>query len=92
MSVLARLFRRGMSCSQVAAVLQQYLDDELDASQVPRVLEHLEACRGCGLEASIYRRIKQSLIAHQQAPDEASMARIRALADELATTGLPSNE
>lgn len=89
MNLLARMFGRGMTCEQVAAVLQEYLDEELDTREVPKVLEHLEACRDCGLEASMYRRIKQSLHAHQHAPDQASMQRIRALATELATTGLP---
>ena len=53
MSFLDRLFRRksGLSCHQVAAVLQEYLDKELDAAEVPKVLEHLEQCRDCGLEA-----------------------------------------
>jgi len=90
--LIDRLFRRKMSCSQVAAVLQQYLDEELDGAQVPKVLAHLEACRHCGLEASVYRRIKRSLLAHQHAPDEESMKRIRAFADELATSGLPTSE
>jgi len=77
-----------MSCEQVAAVLQQYLDQELEAGQVPKVLAHLEACRDCGLEAAMYQRIKDSLLSHQQTPDANSMARIRALAQELATSGV----
>lgn len=93
MSLFDRVFRRKMmSCSQVAAVLQEYLDEELDPGQVPKVLAHLEACRHCGLEASAYRRIKQSLLAHQHAPDAESMNRIRAFADELATSGLPTTD
>lgn len=80
-----------MTCEQVEAVLQQYLDDELEPSQVPKVLKHLEACKDCGLEADIYTRIKTSLKAHQASPDGASMARIRSLADELATTGIPES-
>jgi len=78
-----------MSCNQVEAVLQQYLDEELDASEVPKVLKHLEACKDCGLEAKMYARIKGSLVTHQEAADSDSMARIRALAQELATTGIP---
>ena len=89
MKLFSRIFGRGLSCQQVALVLQQYLDDELDPAQVPKVLEHLEACRDCGLEASIYGRIKTSLHAHQAAPDADSMARIRTLATQLATTGPP---
>ena len=91
MSFLNRLFRRnsGLSCHQVAAVLQEYLDNELEAAEVPRVLEHLEQCRDCGLEAELYERIKNSLHEHQQAPDAASMARIRAMAEGLAANGPP---
>lgn len=89
MNFLSRIFKRGMSCQQVEAVLQQYLDKELEAAEVPKVLKHLEACKDCGLEASMYTRIKGSLVAHQEAPDDDSMARIRSLAEELATTGIP---
>ena len=91
MSFLNRLFRRnnGLSCHQVAAVLQEYLDNELDAAEVPKVLEHLEACKDCGLEAELYERIKGSLHEHQQAPDDDSMAKIRAMAQELAASGPP---
>jgi len=78
-----------MSCSQVEAVLHQYLDNELEASLVPKVLKHLEACKDCGLEAEMYTRIKDSLIAHQQAPGDDSMAKIRAIAVDLAENGLP---
>ena len=92
MNFLSRIFGRGMTCAQVEAVLQQYLDEELEASQVPRVLKHLEACRDCGLEAEMYVRIKDSLRSHQQAPTDDSMTRIRALAEELATTGIPNED
>lgn len=89
MNFLSRIFQRDMSCQQVEAVLQQYLDDELEATEVPKVLKHLEACKDCGLEATMYTRIKASLVNHQDSPTEDSMARIRALARELATTGIP---
>lgn len=89
MNFLSRLFNRGMSCQQVEAVLQQYLDEELEASEVPKVLKHLEACKDCGLEAEMYTKIKTSLHQHQNSPSEDSMSRIRSLAEELATTGIP---
>jgi len=91
MNFFTRLFKRGYSCQQVEAVLQQYLDEELEANEVPKVLKHLEACKDCGLEAAMYTRIKDSLVAHQQAPDADSMSRIRSLAEELATNGLPGD-
>lgn len=92
MNLLSRIFKRGLSCKQVDAVMQQYLDQELEASQVPKVLKHLEACKDCGLEASMYTRIKDSLLSHQAAPDAASTARIRSLAEELASGNAPVDE
>jgi len=89
MTFLSRIFNRGMSCQQVAALLQQYLDDELDVSDVPKVLDHLEACRRCGLEAEMYTRIKNSLLNHRESPSEDSMSRIRTLADALAVGVVP---
>lgn len=87
-----RLFSRdrGLSCDQVAEVLQQYLDSELDPAETPKVLAHLEKCRDCGLEADLYARIKGTLQTYQQAPTEQAMVNVRALANELATTGLPT--
>ena len=95
MNFLNRLFRRppgGLTCQQVEAVMQQYLDNELDPDMVPKVLEHLEACRDCGLEAELYSRIQSSLREHQEAPSDDSMTKIRALAQELATNGLPPED
>jgi anti-sigma factor RsiW len=89
MTVLSRFFGRGLSCTQLEAVLQQYLDNELSPRDVPKVLRHLEECRHCGLEASLYERIKHSLHTHQDSPDDASMARVRAFATELASSGPP---
>ncbi|MEM7096432.1 MAG: anti-sigma factor [Actinomycetota bacterium] len=94
MSLLDRLFRRnsGLTCQQVEAVMQEYLDGELDPAMVPKVLEHLEACRDCGLEAEMYLKIKSSLKAHQDEPSVDSMDRIRAMAEELAANGPPPEE
>jgi len=90
MSLLNRLFnRKGLSCTQVEAVLQEYLDEELDPAEVPKVLAHLEKCRDCGLEAEFYTSIKTSLVDHQKEPSTDSMAAIRALAEQLATHGPP---
>ena len=88
MSLLNRLFRRdALSCRQVTAVLQEYLDHELAAEEVPKVLAHLEKCRDCGLEVEIYTNMKTSLQAHQDEPSEDSVAKIQELAEQLATHG-----
>lgn len=93
MNVFARFLRRNdLSCQHVEKVMQEYLDNELDPAEVPKVLKHLETCRDCGLEAELYERIKTTLRGHQQTPDQASIDRVRNLAFELANSGLPSDE
>lgn len=92
MNLLRRFFKRGLTCEQVEKVLQRYLDNELEPDQVPKVLAHLEACKDCGLEAEMYRRIKDSLRAHQQEANADSLARLRSLAEELATSGAPDTD
>ena len=89
MNFISRIFKRGLTCQQVEAVLQQYLDEELEATEVPKVLKHLETCKACGLEAEMYTQIKSSLISHQEMPSDDSMTRIRSLAEQLATSGIP---
>lgn len=91
MNILNRLFGRKnlLSCEQVAMVMQQYLDSELAADEVPKVLAHLEMCKDCGLEAELYTKIKDALVLHRVTPSEASMSGVRALAEQLSTTGPP---
>lgn len=50
-----------MTCHEAAAVLQQYLDGEIDRAEGARVAAHLEVCRLCGLEAETYERIKETI-------------------------------
>lgn len=93
MSIFKRMFgpSQHLSCDEVAELLQQYLDNELDATEVPKVLAHLEMCRDCGLEADLYESIKGSLRQHQHSPNQASLDRMRSLAAELATNGIPKD-
>ncbi len=76
---------------QVARVLQACLDGETEETTARRVAAHVEDCRRCGLEMTVYREIKNSLARHEQ-PDETAMNRLRAFGTALLTTapGEPS--
>jgi hypothetical protein len=88
MTFFSRLRRRmtgGSSspeCVRVGAVLQSFLDDELDADQTMKVLDHLDECRDCGLEADTYRELKSALRRHGR-PDPEMIERLRVFADRL---------
>ena len=78
--------RRIMSCAEVGKLLQSYLDCELDAEQLDKIAEHLEACRRCGLEAVAYTRLKASLAASGPVIDnDPALVRLRLFADQLVT-------
>lgn len=87
MSILDRLRRANrrsrMSCAEVAEVLQAYLDGELGADTVPLVEDHLESCRRCGLDASVYADVKHAL-ANRVAPRPESVERLRAFGKRIA--------
>lgn len=77
--------RHALSCHEVARLLQSYLDGELDDLGRERVVQHLDDCRRCGLEAETYRAIKDSLVrAAPELPPE-PLERLRAFADDLAS-------
>ena len=63
------MFRKkgGVSCIQVARILQRYLDDQLDERAASQVAAHLDECRRCGLDAESYREVKMAL-AHSSRP------------------------
>ncbi len=52
---------RPLDCRDVGRVLQSYLDRESDPGLDAELAAHLEACRHCGLDAEVYRRIKARL-------------------------------
>lgn len=76
-----------LSCRQVAKVLQRHLDGEIDETTAARVAGHLEACRRCGLEASVYERLKASLARCAPAVDAEPLERLRRFGAELAAHG-----
>ncbi|MBT2430009.1 zf-HC2 domain-containing protein [Streptomyces sp. ISL-112] len=73
-----------MNCMQVARVLQSYLDGETDEVTARRVSAHLEDCRRCGLEASVYQEIHNAL-ARRTEPDSQAMERLQAFGASLLT-------
>lgn len=80
---------RGNECRQVAKVLQSYLDGESPQKTSEMVAAHLETCRKCGLEASTYRAIKESIAKSQPAgpKDDQALVRLREFVDDLASSG-----
>ncbi|MER7895058.1 zf-HC2 domain-containing protein [Streptomyces sp. NPDC096046] len=71
-----------MNCLRVARVLQSYLDGETDEITARRVAKHLEDCRRCGLEASVYQEIHDAL-ARRAEPDRRAVERLQAFGASL---------
>jgi predicted anti-sigma-YlaC factor YlaD len=92
MSLFAAVRRRRMamkmSCVEVGSVLQQYLDHELDATTSPLVEAHLERCLKCGLEAAVYRDVKEALTAKGELPED-SVRRLRTFGQRIAHGAIP---
>ena len=80
---------RPLTCREVGKLLQRYLDGETDELATAKVAEHLEDCRRCGLEASIYREIKASLARRATVLPETTLTRLRRFGQQLATEGPP---
>ena len=76
-------FRGGPSCAEVMAVLQSYLDGEVDSATARDVAGHLESCPDCDLESATYRRIKSTLAGRAEPVDPDVMASLRAFSDRL---------
>jgi anti-sigma factor RsiW len=72
-----------LSCSQLAKVLQAYLDKSVDEVTAKRAERHLEACRRCGLEAKTYARIKIALAHMAESPSPEAVARAQEFAEAL---------
>ncbi|MEU9069841.1 zf-HC2 domain-containing protein [Streptomyces sp. NPDC048109] len=71
-----------MNCLQVGRLLQSYLDGETDEVTARRVAKHLEDCRRCGLEASVYQEIHNAL-ARRAEPDGRAVERLQAFGASL---------
>jgi predicted anti-sigma-YlaC factor YlaD len=80
---------RPLTCREVGKLLQRYLDGDTDEHATAKVAEHLDDCRRCGLEASIYREIKASLARQADVLPETTLARLRRFGEQLAADGPP---
>lgn len=89
---LQMMFRRppgGISCAEVAEIVQSFVDDETDTETANKISAHIEDCRRCGLEVETYRKIKSSIGKRSQPIDAASLHRLRSFAERLAAGDLP---
>lgn len=75
---------RPMECHEVGALLQHYLDDELDETRAARIAAHLEDCRRCGLELEAYEQIKSSLASRRPDVPADAVERLREFGRRLA--------
>ncbi|MEU3177256.1 zf-HC2 domain-containing protein [Streptomyces albidoflavus] len=76
---------------QVARLLQSYLDGETDEASARRVAAHLEDCRRCGLEASVYQEIRSAL-ARRTEPDSQTVERLHAFGTSLLSDLPPGDD
>lgn len=75
---------KGMSCVEVAQLLQHYLDRQLDDGVFRRVSVHLDDCRHCEIEYTVYRDIKDALAGRGCQPlDPAVLSTLQRFCDEL---------
>lgn len=83
----SRATDRPLSCHEVGKVLQHYLDGHIDDLTAGKVAEHLEDCRRCGLELTVYQQIKDSLARQSPALPDAAVTRLRRFGEQLLTGG-----
>jgi len=73
-----------LSCSEVGRSLQRFLDGELPGGVAAEALSaHLDECRRCGLEADVYRRIKDAIEHRRPEVPEESVRRLREFGQRL---------
>lgn len=79
--------RKQLTCREVGRVLQAHLDGELELAEAQAVADHLNGCRGCGMEADVYAEIKAALCrqADELPPD--ALARLRRFGAQLTAEG-----
>ena len=76
--------RAEVNCREVGKVLQSYLDGDVEEDFAAKIVEHLEACKDCGLEHETYTRIKSSLAGQRPTVSDDVVARLRDFGETLA--------
>ena len=71
-------------CAEVGAVLQAYLDDELEARDAEAVAAHLAHCERCGIEAETVGRVIAAIERQRPDLDAGVLERLAGFVDELA--------
>lgn len=62
-------FVSGFWCSQVLAILSQYMDGELDRGSAARVAEHVQSCESCRRFGAEFTAVVNSLKSQLAEPD-----------------------
>lgn len=70
-------------CHEVAAVLQAYLDGELEPRDAELVAAHLEHCERCDIEAATITRVVAAIRRQRPDLDSAAIARLSGFVDRL---------
>ncbi len=78
-----------LACMRTMRVLQSYLDGTLGSVPAQRVAEHLEECRRCGLEASVYSEIKEALSRQDHGVEPRALERLRRFGERLSSGEQP---
>ncbi len=71
-------------CAQVGAVLQAYLDDELEAPDTEAVAAHLAHCERCDIEADTVGRVIAAIGRQRPDLDAGALERLAGFVDGLA--------
>jgi anti-sigma factor (TIGR02949 family) len=79
--------REEVGCREVGRALQSYLDGEIDESQGRALAAHLDMCRNCGLDASVYREVRDNLRSLARPIPPETLERLREFSERLVSEG-----
>ncbi len=77
-------FGRSMQCDAVMAVLQSYLDGEIDVVEARKVARHLDRCSDCAVESDVFASIQRHLAGRPFEIDPEIRARLESFGRSLA--------